>query len=52
MDMIPDEVYQDALVIVTDCGNVERIDDQRYHLGRELIKIDHHPNVTPYGNLI
>jgi len=52
MDVIADETYQNALVIVTDCGNVERIDDQRYSLGQELVKIDHHPNVTPYGDLV
>jgi phosphoesterase RecJ-like protein len=51
MDQLNDEQFYDALIIVTDCGNVERIDDQRYQLGKKIIKIDHHPNATPYGDL-
>lgn len=51
MDEISDEVYEDALVIVCDTANTERISDKRYNLGKYLIKIDHHPNKTPYGDL-
>ncbi|ASP28548.1 bifunctional oligoribonuclease and PAP phosphatase NrnA [Spiroplasma corruscae] len=51
-DKVEDEVFKDALVIVTDCGNVERIDDQRFSLAKKIIKIDHHPNVTPYGEIM
>ncbi|MFS8651204.1 MAG: bifunctional oligoribonuclease/PAP phosphatase NrnA, partial [Caldibacillus sp.] len=43
--------YQGALVIVCDTANQERICDQRYHLGDFLIKIDHHPNDDPYGDI-
>src|SRR5699024_12412526 len=32
-------------------SNTDRIDDRRYTLGKEIIKIDHHPNVDPYGDL-
>src|SRR5699024_8865059 len=28
-----------------------RISDQRYHLGKQIIKIDHHPNHDPYGDI-
>lgn len=49
---IPDSAFDNALVIVTDTANAPRIDDQRYHLGKELIKIDHHPNDEPYGDLM
>ena len=52
MQEIADEVYQDSLVIVTDTANEPRISDERYHLGKELIKIDHHPNDEPYGDLV
>ena len=52
MQEIADEVYQDSLVIVTDTANVPRISDERYHLGKELIKIDHHPNDEPYGDFV
>ena len=30
----------------------ERICDKRYSLGDKLIKIDHHPNEDPYGDLL
>ena len=51
-ERIEDEVYQNALVIVTDTANTERIDDQRYTSGDFLIKIDHHPNDDQYGDLL
>lgn len=52
MDQVEDKDYEGALVIVTDTANQARIDDQRYGLGDYLIKIDHHPNDEPYGNLL
>lgn len=52
LDVIDDEVYQGALVIVCDTANAERICDSRYSLGDQLIKIDHHPNEDPYGDLL
>lgn len=48
---ISDECYQDALVIVTDTANQPRVDDDRYTKGKFLIKIDHHPNDDPYGDI-
>lgn len=51
-DDIPDEAYEDALVIVTDTANTPRIDDDRYDRGKFLIKIDHHPNDDKYGDLM
>lgn len=52
LDTIPDETYMGALVIVCDTANEERIDDQRYRNGDLLIKIDHHPNEDPYGDIL
>ncbi|PMC37049.1 DHH family phosphoesterase [Bacillus sp. UMB0899] len=52
MDLVPDELYQDSLVIVCDTANQARVSDQRYHTGKKLIKIDHHPNDDQYGDLI
>ncbi len=52
MDQINDETYKDALVIVCDTANAARICDQRYELGSMLIKIDHHPNVDEYGDIM
>lgn len=51
MDSISDDTYQDALVIVCDTGNQARISDERFSTGKFLIKIDHHPNVEPYGDI-
>ena len=52
IDVIEDEVYKGALVIVCDTANQERICDKRYTMGDKLIKIDHHPNEDPYGDLL
>lgn len=52
LDRIGDEVFHGALIIVTDTANEERICDERYRLGDFLIKIDHHPNEEPYGDLV
>lgn len=52
MDDVSDEQYKGALVIVTDTANAPRISDERYSLGEKLIKIDHHPNDEPYGDLV
>lgn len=50
-DTIADEVFEQALIIVTDTANTDRIDDQRYAKGAYLIKIDHHPNDDAYGDI-
>ena len=44
-------LYSDALGIVIDTGNTERISNQQYSLCRELIKIDHHIDRSPYGDI-
>lgn len=51
-DEISDELFEGALIIVCDTANLERISDERYKKGKYLIKIDHHPNETPYGDLM
>lgn len=51
MDDVLDEAYQDALVIVVDTANQPRIDDKRFDKGTQLVKIDHHPEVDPYGDI-
>ncbi|QFT90170.1 Bifunctional oligoribonuclease and PAP phosphatase NrnA [Bacillus sp. THAF10] len=52
LDEIPDSTYDDALVIVCDTANTDRICDKRYKLAKKLIKIDHHPNEDRYGDLM
>lgn len=51
LDSVQDDTFKGALVIVCDTANAERICDERYRLGEQLVKIDHHPNEDPYGNL-
>ena len=48
---VPDAAYADALGIVIDVGNRERISNQKYALCRELVKIDHHIERDPYGDI-
>ena len=50
-DIIDDDVYADALVIVVDTSNEARISDKRYKNGKYIIKIDHHIEVEKYGDL-
>ncbi len=48
---IADEKYADALGIVLDTGNVDRVSNKKYKLCKELIKIDHHIDREPYGDI-
>ncbi|AND41767.1 bifunctional oligoribonuclease/PAP phosphatase NrnA [Cytobacillus pseudoceanisediminis] len=52
LDEVSDDAYNGALVIVCDTANAERICDDRYGTGNKLIKIDHHPNMDPYGDMM
>ncbi|KMK74548.1 DHH family phosphoesterase [Alkalihalobacillus pseudalcaliphilus] len=51
MDQVEDEVYQNALVLILDTANQERISDERYKLAKSVIKIDHHPAEDQYGDI-
>lgn len=50
-DKLEDKDFEGALVIAVDTGNKERISDQRFDQGDFLIKMDHHINVSPYGDI-
>lgn len=50
-DTISDDVYKDALCISVDTGNLDRVSDQRYNLGKEKIKLDHHIAIDNYGDI-
>ena len=50
-DDVSEQLYEGALIIITDTGNTERIDSAYYEKGAYVIKIDHHPNHGPYGDL-
>ncbi len=51
MDEVEDELYHDALVIVLDTGTEKLISDDRYKLGKYLVKIDHHIPQVEYGDI-
>lgn len=48
---IDDHVFFDSLVISVDTANQERVYDQRYTKGKQLIRIDHHPHVDAFGDI-
>ena len=48
---VADEFYADALAIVVDVADTERISNQKFSLCKEIIKIDHHIDRTPYGSI-
>ena len=50
-DRPTDENYKNALVVIVDTATKDRISAKRYALGQTLVKIDHHVNVGPYGDL-
>ncbi|MCR3906139.1 MAG: bifunctional oligoribonuclease/PAP phosphatase NrnA [Tenericutes bacterium] len=51
VDTVTDDVYENALSIVVDTAVKDRISDERYIKGKEVIKIDHHIPVDDYGDL-
>ncbi|MCE4956326.1 DHH family phosphoesterase [Macrococcoides caseolyticum] len=51
MDELSDHQFKDALALVLDTANAPRIDDSRYQLCKNIIKIDHHPPVDQYGEI-
>ena len=48
---LDDEMYCDALLIVLDTASVDRISNRKYPLAKEIIKIDHHIDIKPYGDI-
>ena len=50
-DTVGEEVYKDALQIVIDTGTADRISNSNYGKAKKLIKIDHHIDDRPYGDI-
>ncbi len=46
-----DDFYRGGLAIVLDTATKDRISSKKFELCDKLIKIDHHLNVEPYGDL-
>lgn len=51
MDEVSDERIQNSLAILLDTSNAARIDDDRYKLAQDSIRIDHHVQVETIANL-
>lgn len=49
---IDESRFEGALAIVLDTGTADRISNRNYCLCREVIKIDHHIPVDPYGDVM
>ncbi len=50
-DTVPEEAYEGALLVVIDTGTRARISNQNYAKAKEIIKIDHHIEADPYGDI-
>lgn len=52
-ELVDDEWYDRGpfLAIVTDTANTKRISESNIEKADYVIKIDHHPDVDPYGNI-
>ncbi|WP_025724965.1 DHH family phosphoesterase [Acholeplasma granularum] len=48
---LEDSFYEGSLSIVVDTANKQRISNQKYVLGKEIIKIDHHIPVDNFGDI-
>ena len=50
-ELVSEEIIKNSLVIVIDTATEDRVSDDRILNGKEVIKIDHHIEVAPYGNI-
>ena len=50
-ELIEEDIIKNSLVIVIDTATEDRVSDDRILNGKEVIKIDHHIEVAPYGNI-
>ncbi|PMD73122.1 DHH family phosphoesterase [Companilactobacillus nuruki] len=52
MQDVSPETYRNSLVIAVDTANIERLDNPGfYKQAGMVIKIDHHPDVDPFGDI-
>lgn len=50
-EMVGEEIIPSALAIILDTANEDRVSDKRILSSREVIKIDHHIDISPYGDI-
>lgn len=48
MDEVDDAIIKDSLAIILDSSNSERVDDNRFRLAKDSIRIDHHVPVEEF----
>ena len=48
---IDESLYESALGIVVDTGTADRASNKKFSLCREIVKIDHHIDIKPYGDI-
>lgn len=46
-----DDFYKNALLVILDTATLDRVSNSKASLAKEIIKIDHHINIKPYGDL-
>lgn len=51
MDTVDQTIFDSALILALDCGNIERLDSPYPLNDQTIIKVDHHLNNTPYGTI-
>lgn len=51
MDEVSDEEFKGALIFVLDSSDLTIVSDNRYTLGKTIIKIDHHISKEEYGSI-
>ena len=50
-DCVPIDTIKNSLALAIDTANIERVDEQNVRLAKKIIKIDHHPDREPYGDI-
>ncbi len=50
-DIVGDDTVKGSLAVVLDASTADRIDDDRWQLAHPVIRIDHHPDLKPFGDL-
>lgn len=48
---VSDEIYQKSLAIILDTSILDRVSNKKFALCKEIVKIDHHIEITPYGDI-
>lgn len=50
-DKVSDEIIASSIAIVLDTANKQRVDDERFAQALKVIKVDHHPDREPFGDI-